>query len=130
MKIRRKFLITVTCLVLVLAFSISAFAASKTFFSRKVNSHNCTGTGRISGHTAAATFRAAALPGEPIQPDEAYKCQVSIKAYNKAGKLMTDVSAYGTTNATATADASETIHHTKNSFIFTGNNLGEYTLYA
>lgn len=130
MKTRRKLLITVTCLVLVLAFSFSAFAASKTFFTRKVNSHNCTGTGSISGSTATATFRAIALPGELIQPDEAYSCKVSITAYNNAGTPLKTVIVYGTTNATATVNASTTIHRTENSFIFTGNNLGNYKLYA
>ncbi len=130
MKTRRKLLIAVTCLVLVLAFSISAFAASKTFFSRKVNSHSCTGTGSISGSTATATFRATALPGEPIQPDEAYKCQVSILAHDKDGELLTAVFDYGKTNATAKAIASRTIRDTYNGFIFNGTDLGDYLLFA
>lgn len=128
MKKSRGFLTILTCVIVVLSLSITAFAVSKTFFSLNCDGHRCTGSGSISGNKGTASFTATALPNEPILPDESYSCTVYVLAHDSSGALMGASTTNGTTRATATYYANQTIYDTYSTFRFNGTDLGGYIL--
>lgn len=129
MKIRRRALIVVLCVLLVFSFSAVVYAsASKTFFSRPSGSHRCSGRGTIDGTRASGTFQAVPIPGLPIQPDEAYSSKVTLYAHSASGELIGMSMDTGDTSAYTMYSGNNKISAIWCYFTFNGTNFGGYRL--
>ena len=131
MKIRRRVLIVVLCVLLVFSFSAVAYAsASKIYFNRKYGSHQCMGRGSISEYSASSSFTAVPIPGEPILPDEAYSSTVFLGIFDSTGtKIVVSKWGYGTTSAVVISGFYEKPKVIGSTFKFNGEDLGNYLLY-
>lgn len=129
MKMYRRLLVLVISLVLIFTLSTVAFAsASRIFFTQTTRGYSCTGSGYISGTTATANLRATAIPGQSTIPSSDCYSEVWVLAYNSNDELIGSTSTRGTTTATATYIAAESISSTACAFKFLSTDFGLYIL--
>lgn len=131
MKIRRRALIVVLCVLLVFSFSAVVYAsASKIYFIEKHGSHKCIGRGSIGEYSASTSFKAEPIEGMPILPDEAYSSKVTVYVFDSTGKdIVASSWRKGTTTAVTTCNFSGKPKAIGSSFEFSGESLGNYVLY-
>ncbi len=132
MKKTRKTVAILVCLIMVASMAVVASAAvSAPLFIKKSGAYQCQGSANIGGTTATASLHAEALPMQQILPDSDCVSKVSIKAYDKYGDVIGEVTNTGDVDViTEYAHAPSMIGKIECSFRFNGADLGEYTLYA
>ena len=133
MKMSRRILAVLSCLVLVLSFSSMAYAdASQTFFRTDAYGYRCIGSGRINGASGKAIFNAETLPSlMQTIPPAACSCTVWVYTYDQDGNLLGGAfNNEGTTSAIAEYRANELIGNTFSTFHFNDISLGGYFLYT
>ena len=131
MKIRRRALIVVLCVLLVFSFSAVVYAsASKIYFIEKHGSYKCIGRGSIGEYSASSSFKAEQIEGMPILPGETQSSSVFLSIFNSTGtKVMIVKRVYGTTSAVVSSGFNERPKLIGSSFTFNGEDLGTYLLY-
>lgn len=131
MKIRRRALIVVLCVLLVFSFSAVVYAsASKIYFIENHGSHKCIGRGSIGEYSASSSFKAEPIEGMPILPDEAYSSSVYLGIFDSKGeKIVMSKWVSGTTSVVSNSGFNERPKLIGSSFTFNGEDLGTYLLY-
>lgn len=132
MKIRRRALIVVLCVLLVFSFSAVVYAsASKMFFTKTAYGYSCTGRGNITGTVGTSTLSSTPKPMEPIIPQEACTVTTWVAAYDNNGRIIGDTHniKYESVNVQATYRATESISKIGCGFTFNDVHFGYYYLY-
>lgn len=129
MKMQKRVLSVLACLILSASLSIEAFASLSPFFNTTTKGYNCTGTGLLSTSSATATLTATLNPDLPHIPSDECSTTVTLVAYDTNGRSVGGASSWGTTFATATyTNKSSTFSKMTCDFMFTGTYFGPYTL--
>ena len=131
MKIRRRVLIVVLCVLLVFSFSAVAYAsASKIFFTKTLSGYSCTGQGKIVDNVATAYFKGTPKLMEQIIPQEACTSQAVVQVYDIYGVYIGSANTLNESSVTATATytAGRDISYTTSFFVFNGDFFGFYRL--
>ena len=132
MKIRRRALIVVLCVLLVFSFSAVVYAsASKIFFTKTLSGYSCTGQGKIVDNVATAYFKGTPKLMEPIIPHEACKTRVDVSVFGDNGKFIghADTNNPSSTTASASYTATKHIYYIECSFTFNGSRFDGYKLF-
>ena len=113
-----------------MGFTLGVHAASKSVVSN-VNGFRCTGSGTVTSAFVSASFNASALPGTPVQPDEAYSSYISALVKDRYRNLLLDEYVKGTTSGSLYYSSSETsINYADIGFGFMGSYVGGVLIYA
>ena len=129
MKMQKRVLSVLACLILSASLSIEAFASLSPFFNTTTKGYNCTGTGHLFTSSATATLTATLNPDLPHIPSDECHAEVWLFAFDSDDQKVGGEVSTGTTSATATYQSSEKpLSWMGCEFIFTGTNLGKYTL--
>ena len=127
---RRKLLAFALALVLLMGSTLGVHAASKSVVSN-VNGFRCTGSGTVTSTFVSASFNASALPGTPVQPDEAYSSHISALVKDRYGNLLLNRYVKGTTSGSLYYSPSGTsINYADIGFDFMGSYVGGVLIYA
>jgi len=132
MKIRRRALIVVLCVLLVFSFSAVVYAsASKIFFTKTLSGYSCTGQGKIVDNVATAYFKGTPKLMEPIIPQEACRTEAIVSAYDYSGRFIgyAITNNPGSTTAFASYTAMKQIYFIECSFTFNGSHFNGYKLF-
>lgn len=128
MKMQKRVLSVLACLILSASLSIEAFASLSPFFNTTTKGYNCTGTGHLFTSSATATLTATLNPDLPHIPSDECNATVGMAAYDGNGYIVALASDSGTTFATVTYAGSAPLSIVVCDFTFTGTELGLYTL--
>lgn len=132
MKMNRRILAILTCLILVMSLPNVAFAAaSQTFFIKNSYGYRCVGSGSISGTTGKSTFTAETIPSQmQTIPPYTCECKVWVYVYDRNGRLLGGKFDFeGTVSAVTEYTADTSIGKIESAFTFNAVDLGYYTLY-
>ena len=128
MKMSRRMLSVLICLVLVLSLSSPVFATtSRTFFTRTAAGYHCTGSGSVSNWSATVEFDAESL-SRAVPPENA-TCKTWVLAYDSEGNYIGASTTNGTLHSSATYISQTQIDYAYCSFEFCNLDLGGYILY-
>lgn len=125
MKIRR-ILAVLVCVMIVASLSVTAFAASTTFFTRTVYGYSCTGRGSFSGTTATSTLSATPVSSQANIPSEDCTAETWVAAWDSTGAYLGSEHVISTTNAKATLVTDRTVAKIGCGFTFTGTHFGYF----
>ena len=128
--VSRKLLALALMLVLIVGSTLAVNAASKSVVT-KLFGFNCTGSGTATSNYVSASFKATALPGTAVQPEENYVSYTSALVKDRYGNPLADLTVRGTTTGSLSRTFSGTsVYSAEISFSFMGSPAGWMMLYA
>lgn len=128
MKSIRRILSIVACFMLLVSLSLVAFAASSPFFRKDYAGYRCIGSGSVSDTPAKAVFNAMANPDQMHIPGYDCSSEAWVFAHNRDGEVFGSSHTKGTTSASATYIATQTIVRAGYNFVFNGNDFGFFSI--